>query len=150
MNTTCQTGRLTKKPEVKYTQGSNPTAIANFSIAVDRIYKRDGQPDTDFFEVTAFGKPAEFAEKYLDRGIKVELVGRLQQDRWTDKDGNNKSKTVIIAEYLRFAESKSASQNSQSQQSQEQPQQAAPQSQQKPDMGFMEIPDGIEEALPFS
>lgn len=150
MNTTCQTGRLTKKPEVKYTQGSNPTAIANFSIAVDRIYKRDGQPDTDFFEVTAFGKPAEFAEKFLDKGIKVELVGRLQQDRWTDKDGNNKSKTVIIAEYLRFAESKSASQNSQSQQSQEQPQQAAPQSQQKPDTSFMDIPSGIEEELPFS
>lgn len=150
MNTCNQTGRLARDPEVKYTQGDNPIAIAYFSIAVDRRYKREGQPDADFFDVKAFGKPAEFAEKWLKKGIKVEIVGRLQQDTWKDDNGNNRSKVVIVAEQLGFAESKSASQNSQSQQSQEQPQQAAPQSQQKPDTSFMDIPSGIEEELPFS
>ena len=80
-------GRLTRDPEVRYAQNESGTAVARFSIAVDRRFKRDGEPDADFFNCTAFGKQAEFVEKYLRKGTKMLITGRIQNDNYTNKDG---------------------------------------------------------------
>ena len=140
------TGRLTKDPSVRYA-GSKNTCFADFSIAVRKKYKREGESDADFFEVTAMGKIAEFCEKYLKKGVKIEIHGHLVQNIWTAQDGTKKSTVKIQADEIEFAESKaSASQNAQSD-PKEQPKQET-----KTDSsGFMDIPDdGIDEELPFT
>ena len=91
MNKVILMGRLTRDPEVRYSQGANPTAVARFSIAVDRRFKREGEPDADFFNCTAFGKQAEFIERYLRKGVKILTAGRIQNDNYTNKDGLIKS-----------------------------------------------------------
>ena len=87
MNKAIMMGRLTRDPEVRYSQGQNATAVASFSIAVDRRFKREGEPEADFFNCTAFGKQGEFVEKYLKKGVKVVVSGRVQNDNYTNKDG---------------------------------------------------------------
>lgn len=99
-------GRLTRDPEVRYSNDNK--AVANFTLAVDRRFKRDGDPDADFFFCTAFGKTAEFAEKYLKKGTKIVLDGHLQNDTY-EKDGQKKTTTKIMVDSCEFAESKSQS-----------------------------------------
>ena len=85
MNKVIMMGRLTRDPEVRYSQGASQTAIARFSLAVDRRWKREGEPDADFFNCTVFGKQADFVEKYLRQGTKVVITGRVQNDNYTNK-----------------------------------------------------------------
>lgn len=142
MNKVIMMGRLTRDPEVRYSQGASQTAVARFSLAVDRRWKREGEPDADFFNCTAFGKQAEFVEKYLKQGTKVVVTGRIQNDNYTDRSGNKVYSVQILIEEIEFAESKNAGQ--QNQQSGQQDRPAVD------DQGFMSIPDGAEEELPFS
>ena len=108
MNKVIMMGRLTRDPEVRY-GGANNTAIAKLSLAVDRRFKRDGQPEADFFNCTAFGKLGEFVEKYLHQGTKILLSGRIQNDNYTNREGQRVFSVQIIAEEIEFAESKNAS-----------------------------------------
>jgi len=106
MNKVILMGRLTRDPEVRYTQGAEPRAIARYSLAVNRRFKRDGQPDADFINIVAFGRDGEFAEKYLKKGMQISVVGRIQTGSYTDKDGNKRYTTDVIVEEQHFAESK--------------------------------------------
>ena len=106
MNKVIMMGRLTKDPEIRSTQDGK--TIARFSLAVDRRFKREGEADADFFNCTAFGKTAEFTEKYLTKGTKILLTGRLQNDEWTNREGKKMTSTGIIVDELEFAESKTA------------------------------------------
>lgn len=147
MNKVILMGRLTRDPEVRVSQGERQTTIGRFSIAVDRRFKREGQPDTDFFNCTAFGRQAEFIEKYLHKGTKVVVVGSIQNDNYTNKDGVQQYSVQIMVDEIEFAESKSAQSESGFNggfQSQSQP--AA-----NNNAGdFMNVPDGIVEELPFT
>lgn len=130
-------GRLTRDPEVRY--GDNQKAIARFSLAVDRKFKREGDPTADFFNCTAFGKTAEFVEKYLKKGTKMLVFGHIQNDNYTNKDGQTVYSVQIIVDELEFAEGKdssgvSANNNTTPQAGQE---------------SFMNIPQGIDDELPF-
>ena len=138
MNKIILLSRLTRDPEVRYSQGEKSMAIASFSVAVNRKFKRDGEPDADFFNCTAFGNQAQFVEKYLKKGTKILLSGRVQNDNYTNKEGQKVYSVSIIAEEIEFAESKG---NSDAQQ-QAQPQFNAD--------GFMNIPTGLTESLPFN
>ncbi|MCI8567373.1 MAG: single-stranded DNA-binding protein [Lachnospiraceae bacterium] len=109
MNKVILIGRLTRDPEVRYGQGGSQTAVARFSIAVDRRFKREGEPDADFFNCTAFGKQAEFVERYLHKGIKMVVVGRIQNDNYTNRDGQQVYSVRVMVDELEFAESKNAS-----------------------------------------
>ena len=109
MNKVILMGRLTRDPEVRYSQGASQTAVARYSVAVDRRFKREGEPDADFFNCTSFGKQAEFVERYLHKGTKVVLSGRVQNDNYTNKDGQMVYSVRIIVEDIEFAESKNAS-----------------------------------------
>lgn len=106
MNLVVMIGRLTRDPEIRYAQGANGTTIGAFSIAVDRKFKREGEPDADFFNCTAFGKTAEFLEKYVKKGTKLVIQGRLQNDTYKNKEGKNVTATKILVDTLEFAESK--------------------------------------------
>jgi len=106
MNRVILMGRLTKDPEVRYTNGESPKAIGRFSLAVDRWPKREGQPDADFFNCTAFGKQGEFVEKYLRKGTKVLVEGRIQNDNYTNRDGQKITATGIVLDNIEFCESK--------------------------------------------
>ncbi len=152
MNKVMLMGRLTRDPEVRYTQSRNgdQMAVARFSIAVDRRFARNGQDgnDTtaDFFNCTSFGRQGEFVEKYLRQGTKVVVVGRIENDNYTNKNGEKVYSVRIIAEEIEFAESKAASQQNQGGY---QPQGAAPAPQNASSDDFMSIPEGIENDLPF-
>lgn len=140
MNKVILMGRLTRDPEVRY-GGTSNMAIARFSIAVDRRFKREGQPSTDFFDCTAFGKLGEFVEKYLKKGTKILLDGELQNNNYENKDGQKVYGMRVIANQIEFAESKrSAEENSGYE---------APAATDISD-DFMNIPDSIEEELPFN
>lgn len=106
MNKVIMMGRLTRDPEVRYTQGAEPRAIARYSLAVNRRFKREGQPDADFINVVAFGRDGEFAEKFLKKGMQIAVVGRIQTGSYTDKDGNKRYTTDVVVEEQHFAESK--------------------------------------------
>ena len=157
MNKVILVGRLTRNPEVRYSNsGENSMAIARYSLAVDRPTRQPAnsdQPTADFPNIVAFGKNGEFAEKYLRKGTKILVEGRIQTGSYTNKDGQKVYTTDVVVERHEFVESKSASQDggqsSAPQQSQAQPQQQA-QPQENPQDGFMNIPDGIEEELPFN
>lgn len=138
MNKAILTGRLTRDPEVRYSQGNNPTAVARYTLAVDRKFKRDGEQSTDFINCIAFGKNGEFAEKYLHKGIKIAVEGRIQTGSYTNKDGQKIYTTDVVVESHEFCESKNANQS-------ERPQ-TMPQTDSD---GFMQIPDGIDSGLPF-
>ena len=106
MNVVIMMGRLTRDPEIRY---AKELPVAKYSIAVDRRFKRDGQPTADFFDCTSFGKQAEFVEKYLHKGSKIVVTGNLQNDNYQNRDGNTVYRTVIIVDSVEFAESKAAS-----------------------------------------
>lgn len=144
MNKVILMGRLTRDPEVRYSQGTNSrgesTAIARYSLAVDRRFKRDGEPDADFFNCTCFGRNAEFAEKYLRKGIKILVTGRIQNDNYQNREGQMVYSVQVMVDEQEFAESKNTSNSGQAQ--------AEPQP--KPDNdGFMSIPDNLDDELPF-
>ena len=150
MNKVILMGRLTRDPEVRYSGGDNAMAIARFSLAVDRRFRRAGdQTDTDFFNCTAFGKQGEFVEKYLKQGTKILLSGRIQNDNYTNRDGQKVQAVQIIAEEIEFAESKNA-QGGSTMQRREAPASTGRQASGAAD-GFMNIPDSIDaEELPFN
>ena len=113
MNKVIMLGRLTKDPEVRYSQGQNATAVCKYSIAVNRSYKRDGEPDADFFNCTSFGKAGEFVGKYFRKGQMIALVGELRNGSYTDRDGNKRYTTDIITSEVHFAGSKNDNGNAQ-------------------------------------
>lgn len=150
MNKVILMGRLTRDPEVRYSAGENSTAIARYTLAVDRRFKRDGEASADFISCTAFGKSAEFAERYLRQGVKIAVTGRIQTGSYTNKDGIKVYTTDVIVEDHEFAESKNASMAGS--EGGMQPAASSPRpmpSAASPD-GFMNIPDGIDEELPFN
>lgn len=135
MNKVELTGRLTRDPNVRYSQGENPTCVARFTIAVDRRKSRDGNgPTADFPSCVAFGKTGEFVEKYARKGMKFDLVGRLQTGSYEDKNGNKVYTTDVVVEEIEFGESKGASGSTQ----------------EKTDDGFVNVPDEIDAELPFN
>lgn len=138
MNKTIQSGRLTGDPEVAYSKGSN-VCIARYTLAVDRKYKKEGEPTADFIRCVALGKLGEFAEKYFRKGMKVEITGRIQTGSYTDKNGNKVYTTDVLVEEQEFGEAKKDTQEN------------APSAPTRTDSdGFMNIPDGIDEELPFN
>lgn len=145
MNKVILMGRLTRDPEVRYSQGENATAVARYTLAVDRRFKRDGEATADFIGCVAFGRSAEFAEKYLRQGTKVLVTGRIQTGSYTNKDGQKVYTTDVVVEEHEFAESKAASGNEGGYQAAERPSPSAAIGD-----GFMNIPDGIDEELPFN
>lgn len=141
MNKVILIGRLTKDPDVRYSQGDRPTAIARYSLAVDRRFKQDGGQNADFINCIAFGKNGEFAEKYLRQGTKIAITGRIQTGSYTNRDGQKVYTTDVVVEEHEFVESKKAPESeSKSSQSYQSPNED----------GFMNIPDGIDLELPFT
>ena len=138
MNKVILLGRLTRDPEVKYTQGENAMAIARYTVAVDRRFKKDNdEQSADFINCVAFGKTGEFAEKYYRKGTKVCIEGRIQTGSYTNKDGQKVYTTEVVVENQEFAESKKASENNATSATEEQMEQ------------YMPADDGIQEELPF-
>lgn len=117
MNKVIIMGRLTRDPEIRWSQGDNSTCIARYTVAVDRKIKRDGEANADFISCIAFGKSGEFAEKYLHKGTKVVITGRIQTGSYTNKDGNKVYTTDVVVEEQEFAESKAAASGNQGSQS---------------------------------
>lgn len=137
MNKVILIGRLTREPEVRYSQGENASAVARYTLAVDRRFKREGDATADFISCVCFGKLAEFAEKYLHQGVKIAVTGRIQTGSYTNKDGVKVYTTDVVVEEQEFAESKKS--------------QGYGMSEEGPaGDGFMNVPDGIDEELPFS
>ena len=131
MNKVILMGRLTKDPEIS--SSASGTTFARYSIAVDRKYKQEGEPDADFFNCTSFGKQAEFVEKYLKKGTKIIVSGRLQNNNYTNKEGHKVYDVRVITEEVEFAESKGSQQQTQNDVT-----------------NFLNVPDGLVETLPFS
>lgn len=136
MNKWLGIGRLTADPEVRYSQGENPLCIARYRIAVDRKYKKEGEPEADFISCVAFGKNAEFVEKYLRKGMKIGVEGRIQTGSY-EKDGHKVYTTDIVVEAHDFCESKGTASS------------PAPQNDNVAD-GFIPIGDIADEELPFA
>ena len=149
MNKVILMGRLTRDPEVRYSQGDSATAVARYSLAVDRRFKRDGEASADFINCVVFGKSAEFAERYFRQGLKVVVSGRIQTGSYTNRDGVKVYTTDVVVEDQEFAESKAASESSMGSYRQASPSPSPAPSADIGD-GFMNIPDGIDEELPFS
>ena len=145
MNKVVLMGRLTRDPEVRYSQGQNAMAVARYTLAVDRRFRREGEPSADFINCVVFGKSAEFTERYFRQGTKVAVSGRIQTGSYTNRDGVKVYTTDVVVEEQEFAESKAASASNSGYQ-------AAPAPSPNVDIGdgFMNIPDGIDEELPFS
>ena len=143
MNKVILMGRLTRDPEVRYSQGENATAVARFTLAVDRRFRRD-DASTDFIGCVAFGRNAEFIEKYFRQGTKALITGRIQTGSYTNRDGQKVYTTDVVVEDQEFAESKN-SQGDAGFQSTSRPQPSSAMGD-----GFMNIPDGIDEELPFN
>lgn len=143
MNKVVLVGRLTKDPEIRYTQGDNPMAIARYTLAVDRRFKREGEPTADFINCVAFGKSGEFAEKYFRKGLRIAISGRITTGSFTNKDGVKVYTTEVTVEDQEFAESKAEqSQNSGN---------ATISSATTSGDGFMNIPDNVDDSeLPFN
>lgn len=135
MNKVILVGRLARDPEVRYPQDNEKAAVGRYTIAVDRRFKRDNEPTADFISCVAFGRTAEFAEKFFRRGMRVSISGRIQTGSYTNKDGVKVYTTDIVVEEQEFAENKGESNQNR---------------QQEDNDGFMTIPDGIEEELPFA
>ena len=130
MNVVTLVGRLTKDPETRYTQGG--TAVTRYTVAVDRMIKREGEPTADFIPCVAFGKAAEFADKYFHQGMRVAVSGRIQTGSYTNKDGNRVYTTDVIVDRHEFAQSKKEAETPE-----------------KND-GFYNVPEGIDEdEIPF-
>lgn len=148
MNKVILMGRLVRDPEVRYTKGENSTAIARYSLAVDRKIKRDGEPSADFINCIAFGKLAMFADKYLHKGTKIAVVGRIQTGSYTNKDNQKVYTTDVVVEEQEFAESKNSNNNDNNGNSNNR--NSGNGNPYVDSDGFMNIPDGIDEELPFN
>ena len=139
MNKVILVGRLTRDPEVRYSQGENTMAIARYTIAVNRRFKLEGDPEADFIRCVVFGRAAEFAEKYFRQGLRIAISGRIQTGSYTNKEGVKVYTTEVVVEEQEFAESMAEREHTQTPAS-------APESSGD---GFMNIPEGIDEELPF-
>lgn len=146
MNKVILIGRLTRDPEIRSTANST---MASFSVAVDRRYKQEGQPDADFPRVIAWGKTAEFIEKYFHKGMKIGIEGRIQTGSYQNQNGQTIYTTDVIADAVEFVESKNASQGGSSTNNGGGNTQSAP-APATTDDGWMNIPEGTEEELPFA
>lgn len=145
MNKVILMGRITRDAEIRYTQGEKSTAIARFSLAVDRRFKKDNdEQNTDFISCIAFGKIAEFLEKFGRKGTKFVVDGRIQTGSYNNKDGQKVYTTDVVVENIEFAESKNSSGSGGS------TNQPAPAPSSSAGDGFMNIPDGIDDELPFN
>lgn len=143
MNSVQLVGRFTRDPEVRYTDGGS--SIARFSLAVDRRFKSEGGPTADFPNCVAFGKTAEFIEKYFKQGMRIGIVGRIQTGSYINQDGNKVYTTDVVVENCEFVESKGSQQATECTNSggfNNYPQPG--------EDGFMNIPDGIDEEMPFN
>ena len=132
MNTVILMGRLTKDPEIS--SSTSGTSIARYSIAVDRKYKKDGEPTADFFSCVSFGKQADFVSQYLKKGTKIVVSGSLQNNTYTNKDGQKIYDIRVIVNDVEFAESKAQNEHQTKEQA----------------INFLNVPDGLVEELPFS
>ena len=151
MNKVILMGRLTRDPEVRYSQGENSLAIARYTLAVDRRFSRNqDEQSADFISCVAFGKSAEFAEKYLRKGTKLCVEGRIQTGSYTNKDGQKVFTTEVVVENSEFAESKNNSSVSGGSFASGNDSAPVETTSGMGDGGFMNIPDGIEEELPFN
>lgn len=144
MNKVILMGRLTRDPEIRYSQGATSMAVARWSLAVDRRFKKEGEQNADFIQCVAFGKNGEFAEKYLHQGTKICMDGHIQTGSYTNRDGQKIYTTEVVVDSVEFAESKSANSNYGGGYQSERPVPSAASGD-----GFMNIPNGIEEELPF-
>ncbi|MCD8020597.1 MAG: single-stranded DNA-binding protein [Clostridiales bacterium] len=172
MNKVILMGRLTRNPDVRYSQGEKATCVARYTLAVNRRFRRDGDPEADFINCVAFGRQGEFAEKYLKQGTKMVISGRIQTGSYINRDGVKVYTTDIIVEEQDFAESKAASagynggyqqnnyqqggyqsnnyQNASTSAPEPQPKATSrPEPSEAVSDGFMTIPEGIEDELPF-
>lgn len=158
MNKVILMGRLTRDPDIRYSAGENSTAVARYTLAVDRRFRRDSDQgqSADFISCVAFGRSAEFAEKYFHQGIRIVISGRIQTGSYTNRDGVKVYTTDVVVEEQEFAESKSASAENSGgfgggyRQSQAAAPAPAPAAASASADGFMNIPDGIDEELPFN
>ena len=150
MNKVILMGRLTRDPDVRYSQGDSPMAIARYTLAVDRRFRRDNDQQTaDFISCVAFGRNGEFAEKYLHQGTKIVAEGRIQTGSYQDKDGKTVYTTEVVVENQEFAESKATADSNNNYQPQQQP--VASQPTAPAGDGFMNIPDSVDDScLPFN
>lgn len=137
MNKIILMGRITRDPEVRYSDDNK--AVGRFALAVDRKFKKDGGPTADFFNCTAFGKTAEFVEKYLRKGTKILLTGSIQNDNYTNGHGEQVYAMQVIVDEMEFAESKNAQGSGTNE----------PAQTQTTSGGFMNLPDGIDDEMPF-
>ena len=148
MNKVILMGRLTRDPNMRYSQGENAIAVARYTLAVDRRFKRAGDnQDADFISCVSFGKTAEFIEKYFRQGMKMAAVGRIQTGSYTNNEGQKVYTTDVVVEEVEFAESKSNSPNADGNDYQKY---FMPEPSSAMGEGFMNIPDGIDEELPFN
>lgn len=134
MNRVCITGRLTKDPDIRYTTGENQMCIARFTLAANRRGSKNGEQKADFPSCVAFGKTGEFAEKYARKGMKFDIVGRLQTGSYKDKNGNTVYTTEVVVEDMEFGESKGAQQ----------------QTKEEPSEEWANVPEDIDSQLPFN
>ena len=134
MNKVILMGRLTRDPEVRYSEGAEPMAIARYTLAVNRRFKRQGEPEADFIPCLAFRKNAEFSEKYFKKGQQVGVIGRLQVRNWEDKEGHKRTTTEVVIEDQYFAESKASGNTAKKSDT---------------DDGFYPVDDVIDDDLPF-
>lgn len=138
MNKVILMGRLVRDPEIRYTQGENSMAVARFTLAVDRRFKRDNQPTADFISCICFRKTAEFVEKYCKKGTKLAVDGSWQTGSYTNKDGNKVYTNDCLVDNCEFAESKATAEQNQKNDNK------------SGNDDFMNIPDGVEDGLPFN
>lgn len=163
MNKVILMGRLAKDPEVRYSQGAAPVAVARYTLAVSRRFRREGEPEADFIQCVAFGKSGEFVERFFRKGQMVSVVGRIQVRSWDDKDGTKRWSTEVVTEEHYFAESKASYEGRMASQpftapqagssmpfSQPQQQAVPPKSNVSDGDGFYPIDEGIDDDdLPF-
>ena len=152
MNKVILMGRLTRDPEVRYSQGERPVAVARNTLAVNRTFKRAGEPDADFINCVTFGRSAEFAEKYFRQGLKIAVTGRIQTGSYTNREGQKVYTTEVVVEDQEFAESKASSDSyaAAHPRTEAAPATSMPSPSAASADGFMNIPDGIDEELPFN
>jgi len=136
-------GRLTANPDIRYTQGQDAKCVARFTLAVDRKFKRDGDQNADFINCVCFGRIAEIIEKYVTKGMKICIAGRIQTGSYIDREGKKVYTTDVVVEDLDFCESKSS--NDKPSKAPQEPSAAA----QPSSDGFMEVPEGMQVELPF-
>ena len=143
MNKVILVGRLTRDPEVRHPQNDSQAAVARYTLAVDRKFKRDNEPTTDFIPCVGFGRLAEFAEKYLRQGMRISVSGHIQTGNYINRENRKIYYTEVVLEEQEFAESRAESEANRSGQQPTKPEEKVDEN------GFMNIPEGLEEELPF-